>query len=77
MDLKEFLLVSSQSSQQFSACLYDYNTLNIQKYYRNGGSISAKCMEIVGQDYILGAELGKPKLFVWLLNGQEIPKSVR
>ncbi|KAJ8934955.1 hypothetical protein NQ314_013085, partial [Rhamnusium bicolor] len=76
MDINE-LLLTSQSSQQFSACLWDYNTLNIHKFFKNGGTITPKCFEIIGQDYILGSEVGKPLLHVWPLNSQDHSKNIR
>ncbi|KAG5893098.1 hypothetical protein JTB14_024299 [Gonioctena quinquepunctata] len=77
MDSNEFLLTSSDVAQQYSACLWDYKTLNVQKYYRNGGVISPKCLELVGQDYILSSEVGKPLLHLWPLNSQELAKNIR
>lgn len=77
MDNQEFLLSASQSSQQFSACLWDYNTKNVLKIYKNGGTIPPKTLAAIGQDYILGAEANKPLLHVWPLNSQEVDKSIR
>ncbi|CAH1973915.1 unnamed protein product [Acanthoscelides obtectus] len=77
MDVKEYLLTSSQHSQQFSACLWDYNTLNVMKLYRNGGTISSNCLEMIGDEYILTGEVAKPLLHVWLLNNQDVSKNVR
>ncbi|CAH1164739.1 unnamed protein product [Phaedon cochleariae] len=77
MDSNEYLITSSQSSQQCSACLWDYNTLNAQKFYRNGGTVSSKCLEFLGQDYLLTSEAGKPLLHVWPLNNQNVAKNIR
>lgn len=77
MNYTEYLLTSSQISQQFSVCLWDYNTLNVKKYYKNGGTIAQKCLEYVREDYILAAELGKPLLHVWPLNSQDVAKNIR
>lgn len=77
MENQEFLLTSSQSSQQFSASLWDYNTKNTLKIYRNGGTVPPKTLAVIGQDYILSAEANKPLLHVWPLNSQEIDKSIR
>lgn len=70
------MLLTSASSEP-SACLWDYNTLNVRKLYKNGGAINLRSLEIVGQDYILGSESGKPILHVWPLNSQECSKNSR
>ncbi|XP_076254681.1 WD repeat-containing protein 18 [Rhynchophorus ferrugineus] len=77
MNNKELLLTSSQLSQQFSACLWDYNTKNVLKLYKNGGSIPPKTLDVIEQSYILSAEIAKPLLHVWPLNSQEIDKSIK
>ncbi|KAL1501311.1 hypothetical protein ABEB36_006655 [Hypothenemus hampei] len=77
MESQELLLISSQSSQQCSASLWDYTTKNSLKLYRNGGTIPPKTLTLVGQDYILAAETGKPLLHVWPLNSQDINKNIR
>ncbi|XP_018574023.1 WD repeat-containing protein 18 isoform X2 [Anoplophora glabripennis] len=76
MDINELLITSSVSSES-SACLWDYNTLNVRKLFKNGGVLTSKGLEVVGQDYILGSELGKPILHVWPLNSQECSKNTR
>lgn len=76
MDTEEYLVTSALSTN-FTACLWDYKTLNIQRHYKNGGSITPKCLECLGQDYILAAELGKPLLHVWPLNSQDTAKNFR
>ncbi|CAG9861120.1 unnamed protein product [Phyllotreta striolata] len=73
----DLLLTTAQSDQQFSCCLWDYKTLNIHKYYKNGGKVSPKCLELIGEDYILTSEIGKPLLHLWLLNSQAVAKNVR
>lgn len=77
MNFIEHLLTSSQTSQQFSVCLWDYNTLNIKKHYKNGGTVAHKCLECIGEDYILAAETAKPLLHVWPLNSQDVAKNFR
>lgn len=77
MDNQELLLTASQSSQQFSACLWDYTTKNTLKIYRNGGTVRPKTLSVLGQDYILTAETNKNLLHVWPLNSQEIDKNIR
>ncbi|KAJ8957989.1 hypothetical protein NQ318_001991 [Aromia moschata] len=77
MENNDLLLTSSQSSQQCSICLWDYGTLNAYKLYKNGGTVSPKCLDIIGQDYVLSGELGKPLLHVWPLNSQEQAKNIR
>lgn len=77
MNCPELLLTSAQNSQQFSVCLWDYNTLNVKKYYKNGGTVSPKCLECLGEDYILTAETGRPLLQVWPINSQDVSKSIR
>ena len=77
MENQEYLLTSCQSSLQYSACLWDYNTKNIIKVYKGGGTVNPKTLEFVGQDYILSAEANKPLLHVWALNSQEIDKNIR
>lgn len=77
MNWSEYLLTSSLTSQQFSVCLWDYNTLNVIKHYKTGGIIANKCLECLGQDYILAAEIGKPLLHVWPVNSQDVAKNVR
>ncbi|XP_023013557.2 WD repeat-containing protein 18 [Leptinotarsa decemlineata] len=77
MTSNEYLLTSSEASQQFSICLWDYKTMNVQRYYRNGGVVHTKCLGILGQDYILTAEQGKPLLHVWPLNSQDLAKNIR
>lgn len=77
MNVTEYLLGSTQISQQYSACLWDHNTLNIKKHYKNGGTVAPKCLECLGEDYILSAEIGKPLLHVWPLNSQDVAKNIR
>lgn len=77
MNTSELLLTSSQNSQQFSVGLWDFNTLNVKKHYRNGGTVAPKCLELLGEDYILAAEIGKPLLQVWALNNQDVCKNIR
>lgn len=77
MNWTEYLLTSSQSSQQFSVSLWDYNTLNVKKLYKNGGTVTPKCLDCAGEDYILTAEMGKPLLHVWALNSQDVSKNIR
>nr|CAH7714119.1 unnamed protein product [Callosobruchus chinensis] len=77
MDNKDYLLTSSQYSQQFSASLWDYNTLNVLKLYRNGGTAASNCLELISDDFILTGELAKPLLHVWVLNSQEVSKNIR
>lgn len=77
MEISDLLITTAQSDQQFSACLWDYNTLNVRKHYKNGGSVAPKCFELVGRDYFLASQLGKPLLHSWLLNNQDIVKNVR
>lgn len=76
MDVNELLLISSVSSDT-SASLWDYHTLNVRTVFKNGGVINLRSLEIVGQDYILGSESGKPILHVWPLNNQDCPKNSR
>ncbi|XP_066257848.1 WD repeat-containing protein 18 [Euwallacea similis] len=77
MENQELLLTTSQSSQQFSVSLWDYNTKNVLKLYKNGGTVPNKCLSVVGKDYILAAETSKPLLHAWPLNSQEIDKNIR
>lgn len=77
MHSKEYLLTTSQSTQQWSACVWDYNTLNIYRLYRNGGTIVSKTLNVIGNDYIISAEQNKPILHFWLLNSQEPSKRIR
>lgn len=77
MVVEDILLTSSQTAQQYSACLWDYNTKNVLKFYKNGGVVSPKALEVVGQSYILSSEATKPLLHVWPLNSQEIDKSIK
>lgn len=77
MNSSEYLLTSSQTSNQFSVCLWDYSTLNVKKQYKNGGTIAPKCLECLGEDYILAAEIGKPLLSIWPLNSQDVAKNIR
>jgi len=77
MDTQELLLTASQSSVQSSITLWDYNTKNTLKSYKNGGAVPENCLSVIDQDYILAAEANKPLLHVWPLNSQEIDKTIR
>ncbi|CAG9831948.1 unnamed protein product [Diabrotica balteata] len=76
-DISDFLVTTAQSDQQFSACLWDYNTQNVRKYYKNGGTVAPNCFELIGKDYFLSSQLGKPLLHLWLLNSQDVLKEIR
>ncbi|XP_028139104.1 WD repeat-containing protein 18 [Diabrotica virgifera virgifera] len=76
-NIPDLLVTTAQSDQQFSACLWDYNTQNVRKYYKNGGTVAPKCFEIIGKDYFLSSKLGKPFLHLWLLNSQDVAKDIR
>lgn len=71
------LLTACQTAEQFSACVWDYNTKNVLKTYRNGGPAPPRSLSVVGDDYILTAEAAKPLLHVWPLNSQETDKNIR
>lgn len=77
MDTQELLLTASQSSIQSSISLWDYNTKNTLKSYKNGGTVPENCLSVIDRDYILAAEANKPLLHVWPLNSQEVDKTIR
>lgn len=74
---KELILSTCQSSLQWSACLWDYNTGNAIQIYKNGGSAAQKSLNLLGNDYILFAEDQKPLLSLYPVNSQEQTKNVR
>lgn len=75
--LNEILFTTSNSTQQWSVCAWDYNSGNALQLYKSGGICSPKSLTILAQDYLIAVEQNKPLLRVWPLNGSEQQKNVR
>lgn len=76
-ETNEVLLTSSQSSDQWSVCMWDYTSGNALQIYRNGGIAASKCLELLGNDFVFTAEQGKPILHAWPVNSQDQAKDLR
>lgn len=76
MDNSELILTTCRHTQQISACLWDFSSGSIVHYYKNGGVVAPKTLNLIGQDYILTSDEDKPMTHVWCLNSQEVEKKM-
>lgn len=79
VDLLEYVLTSSKSSEQWTAGLWDYKseTGNNLQIYKNGGIALLNSLYVLGNDYLMTAEQNQPLIHVWPLNGPEQIKNLR
>ncbi|XP_074111183.1 WD repeat-containing protein 18 [Cotesia typhae] len=71
---REVLVTSDNSGDIWSASVWNPTTGSLLMTYRNPSVIKHHCVDILGESYMLAADVEKSRLYFWALNSQ-IPVS--
>lgn len=65
---REVIITSDSSSEHWNAAVWDPRTGSILSSYKNAGTITHRTLQLLSDNYIIGADLTKPRIHVWPLN---------
>lgn len=67
-DSREVILTSDSTGQHWSAAVWDPRTGSVLSTYKSAGALAHRTLQLLSDSYILGADLTKPRIYVWPLN---------
>lgn len=68
VDTKEVILTSDSTGEHWSAAVWDSRTGSTLSVYKQAGALAQGTLQLLGDSYIIGADLTKPRIHVWPLN---------
>ncbi|KOX75825.1 WD repeat-containing protein 18 [Melipona quadrifasciata] len=76
-DTREVILTSDSSSEHWSAAVWDHRTGSILSTYKYAGALSHRSLQLLSDSYVVGADLTKPRIYVWPLNSHTPVSNLR
>lgn len=74
---REVLVTSDSSGETWSAAVWDPLTGSLLSTYRNAAALGHHTLQIVGDTYLIAADVTKPRLYLWPLNSQSPVANLR
>ncbi|XP_043266517.1 WD repeat-containing protein 18 [Venturia canescens] len=74
---REVVVTSDSSGESWSAAVWDPFTGSLLSTYRNAAALGHHTLQIVGDTFVIAADVTKPRLHVWPLNSQSPVPNLR
>ncbi|XP_033332863.2 WD repeat-containing protein 18 [Megalopta genalis] len=74
---REVILTSDSTGEHWSAATWDPRTGSTLSTYKHAGALAQGTLQLLGDSYIIGADLTKPRIHVWPLNNPNPVSNLR
>lgn len=76
-DTREIIVTSDSNNEHWNAAVWDHRTGSILLTYKNAGTLGHRTLQLLNDSYIVGADLTKPRIYVWPLNDHSPVSNLR
>lgn len=74
---KEVIITSDSRAESWSSAVWDPQTGSCLMVYKNASAIGDHCLQLLSNNYLIGADITKSRLHIWQLNSQTPVSNLR
>ncbi|XP_011687160.1 PREDICTED: WD repeat-containing protein 18 [Wasmannia auropunctata] len=76
-DAKELILTSDTTGESWSAAVWDPRNGSLLSVYKNATALGHRSLQLLGDSYVVGADVTRPRIHIWPLNNPSPLPNIR